>query len=775
VSTIPAPKSQGAVATALVAAAVATTPAPAEFAAAAEMARPRSVSTAAELTGGLAGAATNFASAVALGLLAFAPLGPKYFDVGIYAGFASAIYGQLVAGLLGGAAHPGSGPRASTTMILAAMIAVLVADPALAPSATQGPELIIAIAGATVVLAGIAQAVLGAVGAGSSARFVPYPFVAGFMCGVSALVIIAQVAPLGGFTRADLAAGPAAVWQALQPATLLVGLATAVMIWVIGAKAKRMPAPLLGLIAGMVLYYAIAFALPTARLGPVLGTAPYWLPVPTALGALASTPWDAIVTHLGVILPTAGLIAFIGTLDGLFAAVAIDNVTDGRHRTKREVVAHGLANVVSGLCGGVPVVLSREVALASWNAGGRTRRTTVISAAVLALALVFGRPLISRIPVTVLAGVLVTLGIALVDNWTTGLLGRLRRKGALREQVLLWSVATVLLVALAEVFFGFQPAIAVGFQLSGLLFYLGMNRSLVRSVVDGTVRPSRRMWGGEDAARVHAARQRIRVIELEGALFFGSAARLSERVEPLAGQSDAVVLDFRRVTVIDATGALLIESIARRLAARGTMVLLAGVTRGGRHGATLIAHDTFRDAEARLWFRDTDQAVEWAERAILEKQGHTQRAAVPLAAFPLLEGIAPADFARIERHFIQREAVDGEVLFTENDPGDRLCLLASGAVEISIVVPGGARARIVTFAEGSLFGEAALLDGRPRSATAQAVAATVVYEFTRAALNEIAHDNPAIAIQLMTNLAKLLAIRMRETNEILRQLEDSRG
>ena len=167
--------------------------------------------------------------------------------------------------------------------------------------------------------------------------------------------------------------------------------------------------------------------------------------------------------------------------------------------------------------------------------------------------------------------------------------------------------------------------------------------------------------------------------------------------------------------------------------------------------------------------------MEWAERAILAKRGHTERAAVPLAAFPLLEGIAPADFARIARHFIQREVADGEVLFTENDPGDRLCLLASGAVEISIVVPGGARARIVTMAEGSLFGEAALLDGRPRSATAQAVAATVVYEFTRAALNEIARDDPAIAIQLMTNLAKLLSIRMRETNEILRQLEDSRG
>ncbi len=167
--------------------------------------------------------------------------------------------------------------------------------------------------------------------------------------------------------------------------------------------------------------------------------------------------------------------------------------------------------------------------------------------------------------------------------------------------------------------------------------------------------------------------------------------------------------------------------------------------------------------------------MEWAERAILEKRGHADPPAVPLAAFPLLEGIGEAELARIAHHFVRREIKGGHVLFRENDPGDFLCLLASGAVEISIVVPGGARARIVTMAEGSLFGEAALLDGRPRSATAQAVGATVVYEFSRDALDEIARTEPATAIQMMKNLARLLSIRMRETNEILRQLEDSRG
>jgi SulP family sulfate permease len=728
-----------------------------------------------DFTGGMASAATNLGLALSLGILAFAPLGPSYFHIGVYAGFASAIWGHLVAGLFGGAALPGSGPRPAATLILASLVAALAADPALAPSATQGPGPIVAIAGATVVIAGVLQIVLGAFGAGNSARFVPYPFVAGFMCGASALIIIGQLAPLAGIERSDTAQGAAVAWHLLQPATLFVGLATAATIWSVGARAKRLPAPLIGIAAGSLLYYAIALVLPGARLGQVVGAIPGGLPFPTALIPLEHLPWDLLVRHGQIILTTAGLIAFIGTVDGLFAAVAIDNATDGRHKTKREVVAHGIANVVSGLCGGVPVVLSRSVALASWNAGGRSRLTTVFSALLCALALTVAGRLLGLVPMAVVAGLMVTLGLALIDNWTTGLAGRLRRKGALRESALLWSVATVVVVAFAEVLFSFMPAIGVGFQLSGLLLYLGMKRSLVRSVVDGNVRPSRRVWGGEDAVRVRAARQRIRVIELEGALFFASAERLIERVEPLAGVADVVILDFRRVTVIDATGALLIESIARRLASRGTKVLLAGVTPQGRHGATLIAHDAFRDAESRHWFRDADQAVEWAERAILEARGHAEPAAVPLAAFPLLEGLSPQQLKRIEHHFVRRDCAGGEVLFQENDPGDRLCLLARGAVEISIIVPGGARARIVTNAEGSLFGEAALLDGRPRSATAQAVGDAVVFELSRTALAEIAVREPEIMIRLMTNLAKIQSIRMRETNEILRQLEDSRG
>ncbi len=728
-----------------------------------------------ELAGGVAGATASLALALSLGLLAFAPLGPEHASVGVFAGFASAIYGQLVAGLLGAAAHPGSGPRASTSLILGGLVAVLCADPALAPSSPQGVERVVALAALAVVVAGLVQVVAGALGAGLFARYVPYPFVAGFMCGASALIILAQFKPLTGITLALASTEPAVALHALQPATLFVGLATAAVIWTAARLAKGAPSSLAGLVTGSLLFYAVAWALPAMQQGAVVGAMAAQLPLPTALLALLDAPRDVIAPHLPQVFATAMLIAVIGTLDGLFAAVSIDHATDGRHGTRREVVAHGIANIVAGICGGVPVVLSRARAIASWSAGGRTRLTVVFAASFLALTLLSGARLLAAIPVTVLSGVMLTLGVGLIDSWTHGLVRRLRRRGALRDRTLLWSAITVLLVAIAAVAVGFIAAMAVGFVLSGLLFFVSMNRSLVRSVVDGCARPSRRVWGGADAQCVHAARKRIRVIELEGALFFGSAERLSEQVERLGSAVDAVVLDFRRVTAIDATGALLVERLVRRLAPTGTRVLLAGVTPGGHHGAAFEAHGAFRDAAARPWFRDADQAVEWAEHAALRSTGRSERGEVSPAEFPLLDGIEGDDLRRVVERLERRTFAAGDVLFSENDPGDRLCLLARGAVEISILSGARHRVRIVTMAEGSLFGEAALLDGRPRSATAQAVDDTVVFELSRAELDALTAQHPRLAVRIMANLARVMSQRMRETNELLRQLDDSRG
>jgi hypothetical protein len=100
-----------------------------------------------------------------------------------------------------------------------------------------------------------------------------------------------------GISRTELGHGAVAAWDALQPATLFVGIMTAVTIWAIGARWNRLPAPLLGMIAATLLYYAIQFFLPEARLGPVVGVVPGGLPIPTALIPLAEVPWDPVMRH----------------------------------------------------------------------------------------------------------------------------------------------------------------------------------------------------------------------------------------------------------------------------------------------------------------------------------------------------------------------------------------------------------------------------------------------------------------------------------------------
>jgi len=727
-----------------------------------------------DVSGGLAGAVVSLAFALSFGLLAFAPLGAAYAGVGVVAGFASAIYGQLVAGSMGGTVHPGSTPRAAACLVLSGLVAVLMQNPALAPSTTQGPERIIALAGAAVALSGVLQLLIAWLKLGQLARYVPFPFIAGFMCGISALIILEQFWPLIGVDRATSADGLSAVFEGFQPATLGIGLATYVVIaW--AEKVPKIPSLLVGLIFGSALYYAVDWLVPDVSLGHVIGPVPGTLPPPTMLLPLAATSYDVLMQALPAVAATAALLAAIGTLDTLVGAVAVDHATDGRHDPRREILAHGVANIASGICGGAPVVYSPVRALASWNAGGRTSRTLWIVVIALIVMVVAGNRLIASIPLVALAAVIVVNSFGLIDRWVKGLVARLPKDARRHDPRRMLSIATVFIVAVVTVAFGFIAALITGLVLSLMLLMIEMNRSLVRRIVAGTLRPSRRVWGAADLPGVQQALSRTRVVELEGPLFFGSAERLAEEVEPLSGSVDVVVLDCRHITHIDATGALLLERLTRRMEKRGATLVLAGISANGRLGNLLLSHNAFVGRRDRHWFADADKAMEWAEWEALKKAGRSAVQEIPLNEFAFLRGLSEDEVAIVEQRAIRQSVERGRVLFREGDSGDTLFLLAAGAVEISITVGERRRQRLVTMSAGALFGEAALLDGRPRSATAAAVEPSVFYALTGAVVDELAISHPRIAITLLRNLASELSRRMRDTNRILRSLDDSHG
>jgi CRP-like cAMP-binding protein/anti-anti-sigma regulatory factor len=372
----------------------------------------------------------------------------------------------------------------------------------------------------------------------------------------------------------------------------------------------------------------------------------------------------------------------------------------------------------------------------------------------------------------VLAGVMLTVAWGLVDPWTRGLVRRIAAGS--RDRALLWSAAVVALVAGITVFVSFVVAVIAGVFLSMALFIAAMNRSLVRSVQSGATRPSRRIYGPEEARVLADARRAIAVVELEGALFFGSAERLGAEVEPLAGTGRFVVLDLQRVTTIDATGAIALEQLSKRLDGAGTHLLLAGVTAQGRHGLALVAAGAFVSPAARRWFADADQAVEWAEDQLLGTERRASITEIPFERLDLAAGLDPDELGTLRRLLRRAELNPDEILFREGESGDKLYLLARGAVSI-LVGGGGREQRIVTFAPGSIFGEAAMLDGAPRSATATIVEDAVVYSLSRRALELLARTDPGLSNKLLVNLGRHLSARLRQTTDTLRDLADSRG
>jgi CRP-like cAMP-binding protein len=157
-------------------------------------------------------------------------------------------------------------------------------------------------------------------------------------------------------------------------------------------------------------------------------------------------------------------------------------------------------------------------------------------------------------------------------------------------------------------------------------------------------------------------------------------------------------------------------------------------------------------------------------------EGHL---APPPGELPV-EGLAVAaglDAGELEilRGVLEREMLNAtEVLFREGDPGDRLYLLASGKISIAIRGAGGGRG-VMTYAPGAMLGEASLLDGAPRPATATAAADSVVYSLTRAALDALAAAHPALASKLLLTLGRHLSGRLRQASDIYRKLSDSSG
>ena len=494
------------------------------------------------LRGDLAGGVV--AAVVALPLaLAFGVASGAGAIVGLY----GAIFVGLFAALFGGTPAQVSGPTGPMTVVMAGLIVQFGQEPALAFTA--------------VILGGGLQILLGLSGVGQYITLMPYPVISGFMNGIGVIIIVLQTAPLLGHAAQTgsiltmLAQLPSFITHPILDALLLGGASLAIVYGTPESVGKIIPPPLLALVAGTLLG---VFTFPDA---PVIGTIPTTIPVPV----LPTLQLDAVKIVIG----QAIVLAVLGSIDSLLTSLVCDNMTRTHHDSNRELIGQGIGNAVAGLFGGLPGAGATMRSVINIRTGGRTPISGAFHALILLAVLLGLGPSAERIPLAVLAGILVKVGVDIID-WR--LLKHVIQ--APRADVTIMTVVCAMTVLTDLIM-----AVAVGLVLASVLFVKRMADLELMNLQIITAQTPESPLTDEEAEVLGRHEGRIILIHIDGPMSFGSARDMVRRLEGVSRWSSfaVVVLDLSAVPMIDGTAALAVEDMIHMAASHHQHLILVGM------------------------------------------------------------------------------------------------------------------------------------------------------------------------------------------------------
>ncbi len=696
---------------------------------------------------------------VSAGVVAYGPLGPDHVAMGAAAGILSAVAGGVTGALARSSSFVPNSTSTSMALVQASFLGWLLGrlggDGALA----------LAVLPLTAILAGIWQALIALSGLGRAVKFTPYPVLAGFVTGL-AVLILGQQLP-------RLVDGPllAELWRSghLDPAILplpLFGIGLAGLILAVEQRYPRAPALLVGLVAGTGLFHAARYAFPDIHLGGTVGQisiAQASLGLELRLLAGAGALADPEI--LKSLLLTSLTLALLGTLDLTFAVRAAQDMGDGQAAPRRDLGGQGLANVAAALAGGLTITTSLSFARTIFGGGGRTRLSAVSVALVLLLVAALAPRLIALLPTIVLSGILVSIAFRLWDRWCLTLLRDVvnvrDREAHVRARR---NIAIVLAVAVTTVLGQPVAGALLGVLLSCLIFIVEMSRPVVRRELDGSQTFSKRIRSQADQALLRGSGRYTAVLELQGILFFGNADDLASRVKRLEGRARIVILDFRRVTDLDTSGATILRQIAARCREHRMRLVFASVD----PKLAGLVKGAAGEPEGALLPPDLDAALEGAEDLALASAhaaGGTWRA-LKVEETDLAGGLSEGELSDLKARLVPCRYPAGASLCRAGEQADRLWLLTRGSVSIRL---SGTRAdrRIAGLGPGTSVGEMGLLDRRPRSADVVAAADGEGWVLTAAEFGRLLRETPRLGQSLLATIARITAQRLRVTSEEL--------
>jgi len=495
-----------------------------------------------DIFGGLTAAVVALPLALAFGVQS---------GMGAIAGLYGAIALGILASLFGGTKTQISGPTGPMVVVASAVIA---GEVAIYGSLEKAFATIIA----TFVLAGILQILMGLSGIGKYIRYMPYPVISGFMSGIGLIIIALQIFPFFGDTSP---LNVVEIVTSLQTITInkeavMLSTLTLFIIYFFPKITKKVPSSLVALILLTLLSIVLKLDV------PIIGDIPKGFPE-VHIDTLLSLDWHH---PMNMLIPALTL-ASLATIDSLLTSVVADNKTKTKHNSNRELIGQGIGNVVAGMIGGLPGAGATVRTVVNIDSGGRTQLSGLIHGLVLLIILLGAGEYAKLIPIPVLAGILVMVGIGIVDY-----------KGLRHIFKVPKSEAIIMIVVLIlTTFVDLLQAVAVGMVMASLLFMKTMSDIAENSAYamhfEKETGELLHIEHKEDHTKIDIYMQHF-----DGPIFFGFASYFTDMMIKLP-QVNAVVFNMNNVPYIDQSGLYVLEDAILDLKRKEINIYFIGINK----------------------------------------------------------------------------------------------------------------------------------------------------------------------------------------------------
>ena len=478
------------------------------------------------------------------------------FGVASGAGAISGLWGAVLVGffaaLFGGTPTLISEPTGPMTVVMTTVIASLMA---------ADPDKGMAMAFTVVMMAGLFQIMFGLLRLGRYVTMMPYTVISGFISGVGIILVILQLAPFlgqvspGGGVVGTLQAIPELVAN-LQPAETMLAALTVAIIWLMPARFSRfVPPQLVALIAGTLLSLVLFPNLDIRRIGEI----------PTSFPDMQIPTFSS--SQLRLMFVNAAVLGMLGCIDALLTSVVADSLTRTEHDSNKELIGQGIGNIASGLFGGIAGAGATMGTVVNIQSGGRTALSGLTRAAVLLVVILGAANLAATIPLAVLAGIALKVGIDIID-W-----GFLRRA----HHISLKGAFTMYLVIILTVLVDLITAVGIGVFIANILTIERM--TLLQSEPVKTINDADDMVSltASEQQWMTQAQGRVLLFQLSGPMLFGVAKAISRQQNALR-DCDAIIFDLLEVPHIGITSCLVLENAIKEAISKDRHVFVVGAT-----------------------------------------------------------------------------------------------------------------------------------------------------------------------------------------------------